>query len=47
MEAMYQGGQKLVYSCSYGKRHAGFDYYNSFINSKEYHNGTVHLGTVM
>ncbi|KAK1340903.1 hypothetical protein QTO34_017300 [Cnephaeus nilssonii] len=30
-------------NCSYGKRHAGYDYYNRFINSKECHNATVNL----
>jgi len=26
---------------------AGYDYYNKFINSKECHNGTVQLGTIL
>lgn len=38
-----RGGQKWVYSGLYGKRHAGYDYYNSFIYSKECHNVTVTL----
>lgn len=33
-----------VSSC--GKRHAGDNYYNSFVNSKECHNGTVYFGTI-
>jgi len=29
-----------------GKTHAGYDYYNSFFNSKECDSGTMHLGTI-
>ena len=28
-----RGGQQEACNCSYGKRHAGYHYYNSFINS--------------
>lgn len=38
-----QGWAKVVYGCSYGKRHAGYDYNDSSINSKECHNDTVNL----
>ena len=38
----YRVRLKSVYS-SHGKRHAGYDDYNSFINSKECHDATVNL----
>ena len=31
---IYRGWQKQIYTCSYGKRYSGCDYYNSFNNSK-------------
>ena len=35
------GLARAGYSCSYGIKHKGDDCYNSFINSKDCHNGTV------
>jgi exonuclease III len=37
---------KSSFTVVHMERHAGYDYYNSFINSKECHNATVHLGTI-
>ena len=42
-----RGWEKSVYRGSYGERHAGYAYCNSFINSKGCHNGTVHSGTIL
>ena len=30
---VYRGGQKQLYNCVCGKSHAGYGYYNNFINS--------------
>ena len=38
-----QGLAKEIYSCSYRKRHAGYDYYGSFINSVFHILPTVNL----
>lgn len=38
-----RGGQTQVYSCSYGKRHTGYDDHSNFINSKGWLSGTVNL----
>lgn len=35
--------QVFIWDVHMGKWHAGYEYYNRFINSKNYHNATVNL----